>query len=151
VARPFRFRLEPVRALRARAEDQAKEELARSMAERARWARRLQDAASQVSSASDAQLDAATGGVSVGQMVAHQAFVERSEREVQAAELDLSRQDAEVAARRVALQQAAQERQVLEKLKDKRAAEHHREAERVEGQLIDELALAMHRRRSVGA
>jgi flagellar protein FliJ len=142
----FRFRLERVRALRERTEDQAREELAGAMAEREQWAARLGDAAGQLGAARAAQRDAAAEGVSVADMVAHQAFLERSERAERAAELDLHRQEAEVDARRVALQHAARERQALERLKDKQAAEHRRAAERREGALLDELALSRHRR-----
>jgi hypothetical protein len=35
---------------------------------------------------------------------------------------------------------------VLERLKDRRRADHHRDVERREGALLDELGLAMHRR-----
>jgi flagellar FliJ protein len=147
--RKFKFRLERVRAMRERVEDQAKEQLARSMLERARWQERLRQAADQVASAREAQLGAATGGVSVGHMLAHQAYIERAEREQRAAELDLSRREAEVEACRAALREAARSRQVLEKLKDRQAAAHRREVERREAAHIDELALAMHRRRSV--
>jgi flagellar protein FliJ len=146
--RPFKFRLERVREMRVRAEDEAKEELARAMALRARSEQLLHEAITRVQDARSGQLGAAGAGVSIDQMLAHQAFIERSEREVRAAELELSRQDAEVAARRTALQEAARERQVLDQLKDKQEAAHRREAERVESNQIDELALAMHRRRS---
>ena len=146
--RPFQFRLERVREMRVRAEDEAKEELARSMALRARSEQLLLEAAERVQAARSGQLGAASGGVGIEQMLAHQAYVERAEREAQAAEIELSRQDAEVDARRVALQEAARERQVLDQLKDKQESAHRREAERVESNQIDELALAMHRRRS---
>lgn len=146
--RPFKFRLERVREMRVRAEDEAKEELARAMALRARSEELLREAAARVHAARSGQLGAAGAGVSIDQMLAHQAFIERSEREVRAAELELSRQDAEVVARRTALQEAARERQVLDQLKDKQEAAHRREAERVASNQIDELALAMHRRRS---
>lgn len=146
--RPFQFRLERVREMRVRTEDEAKEELARSMALRARSEQLLLEAAQRVQAARSGQLGAASGGVGIEQMLAHQAFIERAEREAQAAEIELSRQDAEVDARRVALQEAARERQVLDQLKDKHETAHRREAERVESNQIDELALAMHRRRS---
>jgi flagellar FliJ protein len=146
--RPFQFRLERVREMRVRAEDEAKEELARSMALRARSEQLLLEAVERVQAARSGQLGAASGGVGIEQMLAHQAFIERAEREAQAAEIELSRQDAEVDARRVALQEAARERQVLDQLKDKQESAHRREAERVEANQIDELALAMHRRRS---
>ena len=144
--RQFRFRLERVRALRERAEDQAKEHLAAQMAERERWAAKLNEAGSRLEGARGAQLGATAGGTSAADILAHQAFVERTEREQQAAELDLSRQDAEVEARRVALQQAARDRQILERLKEKQEAAHRLETERRLGAELDELALSRHRR-----
>ncbi len=143
--RRFEFRLERVRALREQAEDEAKEQLAAAMAERDRWARRLDDAAALLDEARSAKRHLSG---SIGDLLAHQAFVERSEREQAAAELDLSRQDAEVDARRTALQLAAQERRVLEQLKDKQHAEFRRAAERAENEHLDELAIAGFARRS---
>ena len=149
-AGPFKFRLERVLDMRERAEDEAKEALAAAMAERDRWAGRLAAAAAQLESARTGHAGTSSG-VSIGEMLAHQAFVERAERELRAAELDLSRRDAEVDARRAALQEAARERQVLVKLRDKQADAHRREADRLEAQHVDELALAMHRRRAVAS
>jgi flagellar FliJ protein len=50
------------------------------------------------------------------------------------------------AARRDALTAAARERQVLERLKERRRQDHRREAERQQGAALDELALGVHRR-----
>ena len=143
----FEFRLERVRALRERTEEEATEHLAAAMAERSRLARRLADAAEKVVAARSAQLTLAGSAPAIADMHAHQAFIERTEREQAAAELELSRQDAEVDARRLALQRAAQERQVLEQLKDKQATAHRRAAERRENEKLDELALAGFTRR----
>jgi flagellar FliJ protein len=149
-AKRFNFRLERVRALRERSEDRAKEELADSLRDQARGEALLRAAAAQVDGAREATRGTATAGpVSGVDLLAAQAYLERTERERVAAELDLSRREAEVAARRAALQTASRERRVLERLKDRRRAEHERELARVEGQMTDELALAMHRRAKV--
>jgi flagellar protein FliJ len=145
--RAFKFRLERVRALRAGAEDQAKEELAASLAERRRWAERLGEAAVRLEEARRAQAGAASSGTSAAGMLAHQAYLERSEREERTAELDLHRKDAEVDSRRGALREAARERQVLERLKERQATQHRLAAERREGAELDELAITRHRRR----
>jgi flagellar protein FliJ len=145
--KPFRFRLERVLELRVRAEEQATEELAAQMAERERWAAKLREATRRLE---DARTSQPSGGDATAFM-AHQSYVERAEREQEAAELDLSRQDAEVDARRVALQHAARERQVLEKLKEKQEAAYRLEADRREGAELDELALSRHRRGGVRA
>ena len=146
MSRKFEFRLARVRALRERAEDRAKEDLAGAMSERERWAERLDEAGSQLHQARSAKRGAASGGVTASDMLAHQAFLERAERATEAAEIDLSRQDAEVDARRSALQHAAVERQVLERLKANKAAQHRRADERREGAMLDELAISRHRR-----
>jgi flagellar export protein FliJ len=145
----FKFRLERVRAMRERAEDEAKEQLAQAMGEREKWAARFEEKHSLIGSARSASAAERSGSTSIAALRAHEAFVDRTEREALAAELDLSRQDAEVGARRTALQNAARERQVLEKLREKQLDAFRREAERREGNHIDELALAMHRRRSL--
>jgi len=143
----FQFRLERVRALRERAEDEAREGYAQTLAARTRGAAHLAGQTARVSGARDAHRAAFTGAVPAAQLMAHQAFLERTERAEKAAELDLHRRDAEVDAALTGLRHAAQERQVLERLKERRATEHRRAAERAEGIAIDELALAVHRRR----
>jgi flagellar FliJ protein len=77
---------------------------------------------------------------------AAQLYLERTEREREHASLNLDRQDAEVDARRSALQSAAREREVLERLKQRKQAEYRREAGRREGALLDEMAITMFRR-----
>ena len=80
-------------------------------------------------------------------MLAHQAFLERSEREIVAAEADLQERDLVVEERAAELREAARERQVLERLKDRKEAEHRLEADRRSAAELDEMALAQHRRR----
>ena len=60
--------------------------------------------------------------------------------------LDLDRQDEEVAARRNALQSAARERQVMDKLKERKQADHNAEWARKAQGAQDEIALGVHRR-----
>ena len=144
---PFKFRLERVRALRESVEDQAKEELAASMSVRIKGEAMLQSASDSYAQAQAARRGTAAAAMSGDQLVAHQAYLERTERARLAAELELGRREAEVDARRTALQAAARERQVLERLKERRRADHVREADRREGALLDEMALAGHRRK----
>jgi flagellar protein FliJ len=151
VDRPFTFKLERVRALRERKEELAKEELAASLAIRLRGEAMLRAAAEHVEQARGVQRAAAGHAMTVADLQAAQAYLERTERERQSASLDLSRQDAEVEARRMALQNAAREREVLERLKTRRRTEHVREAGRREGALLDEMAITMHRRQGFAA
>jgi flagellar FliJ protein len=146
VTRPFQFRLERVRELREHAEDQAREELASSMAVRLKGEAMLRAAADDVDAAQDARRRTATADLSGAELLALQAYLERTERQRESAALELDRREAEVDARRQALTVRSQERQVLERLKDRRRDDHKREMERREGALLDEMALVAHRR-----
>lgn len=143
----FRFPLERLRALRERGEDLAKQELAGALARRAQCAERLRAMGEQMAGAFAAQRAAATSGpASAHDLAAHQAYVERIEQVREAGMLDLDRHEAEVGARRDALREAARQRQALERLKERRRADHERAVARAEGAVLDEIALAQHRR-----
>jgi flagellar FliJ protein len=144
--RPFNFRLERVRALRESFEDQAKEELAASLSTRLKGEAMLRAASDSFSLAQATRRESAVLEMSGQDLIAAQAYVERTARARQAAELELDRRDAEVDARRTALVAAARDRQVLERLKERRKADHRRESDRVEGVLLDEMAIVSHRR-----
>jgi flagellar FliJ protein len=147
VASPqFTFRLERVRSLRQRAEDQAKEEYAASLAHRTEGVAMLRAAADHRDRARDEArtADAALSGMD---LLASQAWLERLELARQAAELELDRRDAEVDARHTALVNAARDRHALDRLAEKRRAEHALEMNRREAYELDELAAAGHRRR----
>jgi flagellar protein FliJ len=141
---PFKFRLERVRALRERFEDMAKEELAASLSVRLKGEAMLQAAEHLHSQAQDARRGA--GELSGHDLVAMQAYLERTQRSREAAALELDRREAEVDARRTALQAAARDRQALERLKERRRSDHTRAVERIDGALLDEVALTRHRR-----
>jgi flagellar FliJ protein len=144
---PFKFRLERVRALRESVEDQAKEELAASLSVRMKGEAMLEAASESFAHAKATRRGATEIAASGDQLVAAQAYLERTEQERLAAELELGRREAEVDQRRIALQSAARERQVLERLKERRKADHIRELDRREGVLLDEMAIVGHRRR----
>ena len=143
---PFSFRLERVRSLRERAEEQAKEELAAGLAHRLRGEALLHEATRAAGAARDAAHTTVLAGASGADLVAAQMWAERAERRRQAAALDLDRRDAEVDARRTVLARAARDHQVISRVKDRRRADHDREAARVEQNTLDEVALTMHRR-----
>ena len=146
MTRPFQFRLERVRALRERVEEQARDELASSMAVRMKGEAMLRAAAEDVGVAHDARRRVSAADVSGAELRALQAYLERTERRRESAALELDRREAEVDARRQALAVRSQERQVLERLKDRRRQDHAREMDRREGALLDEMALTAHRR-----
>jgi flagellar protein FliJ len=143
----FSFRLERVRALRERAEDMAKEEYAASLAHRLEGASMLRSAAELRDKARREAARPDAGVLSGTDLLATQAWLDRLERSREAAELELDRREAEVDARHVALVNAARERHALERLAERRRADHALESARREAAEIDELALAAHRRR----
>jgi flagellar FliJ protein len=143
---PFNFRLERVRALRESFEDQAREELAASLSTALKGEAMLRAAHETYAGAQATRRQTAAHELTGQDLLAMQAYVERTNRAKQAAELELDRREAEVDARRTALLTAARERQVLERLKERRAADHRRESARIEGVLLDEMAINSHRR-----
>jgi flagellar FliJ protein len=142
--RPFQFRLERVRALRERAEQRASEELAASLAHHRRGEQELLAAAQRVADAREGRR--ATCNASGADLLAMQAYIERTQRAQYAAALDLGRREAEVDARRNALVHAAREHRALTRLEQRRRAEHTLQNARLEGAVMDELALSVHRR-----
>jgi flagellar export protein FliJ len=143
-ARPFQFRLERVRVLRERAEQQRAEELAASVAHKRLGEEQLEAAAARVDGARHVRrsVASATGA----DLLSIQAYLERTQRAQHAAALDLDRREADVDARRAALVHAAREHRALTRLEERRRAEHGREVARVEGAHMDEIALSVHRR-----
>jgi flagellar FliJ protein len=145
----FTFRLERVRSLRERAEEAAREDLARELSHRVRGEALLRQATSAVSAARDTGRDTVLkGGASGADLLAAQAFMERVERHRLDAVADLDQRDAEVARSRAALTEAARDREAIERLKRKRRADHDAEVLRRAQIVLDEVALTVHRRGS---
>ena len=145
----FTFRLERVRSLRERAEEAAREELARELSNRVRGEALLRQATTAVSAARDTGRDTVLkSGASGADLLAVQAWMERVERRRLEAVADLDQRDAEVARSRVALTEAARDREVIERLKRKRRADHDAEVLRRAQIVLDEVALTVHRRGS---
>jgi flagellar FliJ protein len=143
----FTFRLERVRTIRERAEDRAREALTVELRNRADGEALLRDATDAVCAARDAGRTPVTAGrVSSSDFISAQVFLERTERGRIDATLELARREAEVAIRRDALAAAARDRQAIDKLKERRKAEHDAEWARRSQNTLDELALAVHRR-----
>jgi flagellar protein FliJ len=149
----FTFRLERVRSLRERAEDAAREDLARELTHRLRGEALLREATEVASDARQAGLGTATraGGASGADLLAAQAWIERSERNRREAALELDRRDAEVSVRRESLVVASRDREVIERLKRRRRADHDREVARIDQINLDEVALGVHRRGATAA
>lgn len=147
----FKFRLERVRSLRSQAEDRAREELANELALRLRGESLLREAAERAADARENGRSTALRGATGCELLSAQAWIERAHRGQQQAALDLDRRDAEVAARRAVLVHAARERQSIDKLADRRRRDHEQEWSRRSQGELDEIALSVHRRRSVAS
>jgi flagellar protein FliJ len=143
----FTFRLERVRTMRERAEERAREDLADELRLRMRGEALLKQATHAVATARLAGLDTVRAErTTSSDLLAVQAYLERAERHRREAALDLDRQDAEVNARREVLAAAARDRQAIEKLKERQQSDHDREWARRSQNILDELALSIHRR-----
>jgi flagellar protein FliJ len=148
--KPFRFRLERVHDIRRQAERGAQEELAGALGRQATEERSLGQVDETIEAARERFRDVAAGNAESRpgeDLAATNAYLERlaGRRAVAVRDLNLSR--GEVDRKRSSLELAARERQALDRLRDRRRAEHDREMARAEGAHNDELALAGHRRR----
>ena len=141
---PFTFRLEPIRALREQAERQAQEALARELRRQRARETELDAASRRVDSARG------TGDLEPGTEVtghdlrAFQAYMERVERERDAAAHGVAAQALEVDAGRSRLARAALEHETLVRLKARRRSEHNRAVARAQTAALDEVAIARH-------
>lgn len=148
IGSPFRFRLERVRALRERKEDLAKQELALALGRLSDSEGAVHAASERLARAQQERRSAATanGACSGADLLAGQAFLERVEHQRSAGVEALERSELEVADRGAALSRAAQEHQMLERLKQRHHNEHMRELARREGAMLDEIAIDRFRR-----
>jgi flagellar export protein FliJ len=144
----FRFSLERVRVLRERHEDAAKEALAGAVQDQLRSERGVREAADAVLQAQRAHRDASDTPMGVQDLIARQAWLERSEQVHRASQELLGRSERQVQERRDALTEAARDRQALERLKEHRRSDHERELARQETIALDEIAINGFRRRA---
>ncbi len=142
----FRFRLERVRGLRERKEETAKQALGVALAHHARGEQALRTVEYRLAGARAAQLHATATPTSAVDLLAHQAYLERTEAARRATRDELARRKGELARRRDALTAASRDRQALERLKQHRREEYEREEARQEGLVLDEIAITRFRR-----
>jgi flagellar FliJ protein len=145
-SRRFHFKLEPVRALREQAELNAMKELADELVREAALRSEAEAAATRLAAARAMPQAVASGP----ELRAQQMFMERREREVQAAHEQVGLQEQQVELHRAHLEVASREREVLERLKDRRRTEHERAAAAAEQAHVAELTLARYRRPALG-
>jgi flagellar FliJ protein len=94
----------------------------------------------------EARLEAERGRILHARFLAERGAEDPQGLEHFEASLELARREAEVEARREVLAAAARDRQAIDKLKERRKAEHEAEWARRSQNTLDELALAVHRR-----
>ncbi|HVX33343.1 MAG TPA: flagellar export protein FliJ [Solirubrobacterales bacterium] len=147
--RSFRFRLERVHDIRRQRERGAQEELAAALGQQAGQEAALGQVEATIADARERFRGASGAGevLSGSDLAASQAYLERLAGRRALAVRDLNASRDEVGRRRRELEAAARERQALDRLRDRRRAEHDRELARAESARLDELALAGHRRR----
>jgi flagellar export protein FliJ len=137
--------------MREQAEKQAQEALAHELAVQDDCRTALTQVGERLRLAHEAGEAKAGGTASGAQLFARQAYVERIERERQTAAHGLAWQEKQVAAGRERLKLAAAEHEVMERLKQRRHAEHRRASDRAEESLLSEVALVRHRRAAAEA
>src|SRR5271156_2507105 len=144
----FRFRLERVRAVRARKEKLAQRELAQAISRRSSTEADLRtaDANLEHAHAEQRSFAAEAEAVSATDLLARQAFLERIEAQRGAHARELEQREAEVADRDAELATAASEHEMLNRLRERRRGEHDREADRRERNVLDEIASNRFRR-----
>jgi flagellar export protein FliJ len=138
----FVFTLEPVRALREQLEQDAQRALAAELAVVAESEAELAGAVRGLDEARAAAATAERGrGDNVESLLARRTFIERREREVSAARRRVEFQQDNLAILRSKLEQAAQDREMLERLKRQREEEHVAELHRLEERQLAEIGL----------
>lgn len=147
--RPFVFRLERVRRVRERTEELAQQELASSLQSHRHGEAALGEAGTRLDDARRAHpLRALESAVAGADLRAAQAYLERLATQHRHAAKELEVRSAEVQSRRDTLREAAREREVLERLRERRRGEHARDSERRSAVALDEVALMAHSRRA---
>lgn len=138
----FRFRLERVRAVRERAEDLAKRELAQAISRRSDTEADLRVAEAQLERAHVEQRAhaAETGTLGSDELLARQAFLERIEAQRGTHAGELRQREAEVAERDAQLASAAGEHEMLNRLRERQRGEHERALASREQGALDEIA-----------
>ncbi len=138
----FRFRLERVRAVRERAEQLAKQDLAEAISRRSSTEIQLRATEENIAQAHVEQRSAAAdaGPVSADELQVRQSFLERVEAQRNGHARELADREVEVAERDAKLARAASEHEMLNRLRERHRGEHDREAARVERNSLDEIA-----------
>jgi flagellar export protein FliJ len=145
--RPFRFQLEPVRALSEHAEASARLVFAGELAAGLALGQQLEHASATLADARASTPLADGSVVSAWDLLATDAYIQRRETQRAAVVEALILQERKIEAQRTLLLEASQRRQTLERLKLRRKAAHRAEVEKAELAYLNEVSLLLHDRR----
>ena len=136
-----KFKLQSVLNYRQSLEDQAQQQLAASLQRKGALEVELQrqhDALQQ----HDAELkERQQAGLTVAEIELFETQIQHCRRLIEHLQEQLQRLDRQIVGEREELLNAARDKQVMEKLKDKQEAEYRKELSRKERQILDEISL----------
>src|SRR5581483_3952555 len=141
--KPFRFSLQPIRALKEQAEDSARQRYARTLRACEEAAGRVQKASVELSECWAGLCNKLAAGVNSGELLRARAWCNVLELRVKekAAALEIARHAVDAVWQELML--ATQERDGLDRLHDRRRAAHQRQLQASEQKILDELAIQM--------
>lgn len=141
--KPFRFSLQPVRALKEQAEEAARLRYATTLRACEAAASRMQKASAELTSCWAGLCDKLASGVNSGELLRARAWCNVLELRVKerAAALETARHAVDAVWQELML--ATQERDGFDRLHDRRRAAHNRQLQAAEQKILDELALQM--------
>jgi flagellar FliJ protein len=136
-----RFKLQSVLNYRQSLEDQAQQQLAATQQQRRDTEERVQERQQAMQSYDRELRRRQQEGLTVAEMELFESRIQDSRRQIEAFRQQLQLLDRRIADQRKHLLDAARERQVIEKLRDKQNAEYQRELSRKERAMLDEISL----------
>ena len=141
--KPFRFSLQPIRALKEQAEDSARHRYARTLRACEEAAARLEKASVELTACWAGLCDKLDSGVNSGELLRARAWCNVLELRVKerTASLETARHAVDAVWQELML--ATQEREGLDRLHERRRAAHEHQVQTAEQKILDELALQM--------
>ncbi len=141
MATQFKFRLEPLLRLRVQAEKTKQRIVARRLVAISEGQRRMEEIATQERD-ERARLREASGpgSMSVDEVMASRGWIGRLQRDRWAMGAQIAAHEKQLLIEREALADAAKQRKILEKLRERRLAEYRMRMNRAEDRFLDETA-----------
>lgn len=141
--KPFRFSLQPIRALKEQAEQTAREHYAGTLRACEEAAARVQSASEELTKCWTGLCDKLATGVESGELLRARAWCNVLELRVKerAAALEIARHAVDAVWQELMI--ATREREALDRLHGRRRATYNREAQAADQKILDELALQL--------